>query len=651
MAKKLVTSTLMAAAVLSISAMTASAAPFDASYYAAMNPDVVAALGSQPEALQLHYETFGKQEGRLASKGDLGHSTPDYTPTLYSLFDAAYYAQANPDVVAVFGNDPALLFTHFVTSGINEGRNPSSALDISAITASQKAKNPALSGESSFVCLMNYVAEEVTAGRITPPAAADLKIPENLSAIISSSVQDAVKKGTEASHSASSKQSSGASSSGSHKHSSKSRSQPQQSQTSESSSSSTAQTDKLSRGNYSDGGVAIDGTNDSHRTSASFFTYSLAPGHTIKWDPISFSTASALSFTPDAAPTFVSNEDGSYNLSWYFDVSNLNSCKVGETFEAKVTVYIYDEADKLLQSDTQTIFYNIVKKVHFKASITNPQVEDGLGYVTISAAPENPADAPITFQYEVYDNITEEYLAKGSWDGSPKKIGGFDIIHPVHVEIWIDEGNFSYADVITFEDTPDEDTAVESARPNVIFKDDGSATFKIYLDDTYTGKGITYFYIEESDTDFPHEVSREVTTSDYEYHGESILSLKDFLTPQSGKYYRVVVQTISGNKKSYVGSSVIEFIDTTASTSEEPSSQSQTDAVNDMKEAAVDNETKAQIENPAEDEAKLQADNPSEDAAKLETDNSSEDEAKPQVDNSSEDEAKPQADSEAEAAL
>lgn len=647
MAKKLVTSTLMAAAVLSISAMTASAAPFDASYYAAMNPDVVAALGNQPEALQLHYETFGKQEGRLASKGDLGHSTPDYTPTLYSLFDAAYYAQANPDVVAVFGNDPALLFTHFVTSGINEGRNPSSALDISAITASQKAKNPALSGESSFVCLMNYVAEEITAGRITPPAAADLKIPENLSAIISSSVQDAVKKGTEASHSASRKQSSGASSSGSHKHSSKSSSQSQQSQTSQSSSSSTAQADKLSHGNYSDGGVAIDGTNDSSRTSAVFFTYSLVPGHTIRWDPISFSTASALSFAPDAAPTFSSNEDGSYNLSWHFGVSNLNSCKVGETFEAKVTVYIYDEAGKLLQSDTQTIFYDIVKKVNFKASITNPQVEDGLGYVTISAAPENPADAPITFQYEASDYLTEEEFTRGSWDGSPKKIGGFDISHPVHVEIWIDQGNYSYADNILF----DEDTAVESARPNVIFQDDGSAAFKIYLDDTYTGKGITYFYIEESDTDFPHEVSREVTTYDYEYHGENILYLKDFLTPQNGKCYRVVVQTISGNRKSYIDSSVIDFIETTSSTAEEPSSQNQTDAVNDVKKADFDNETEVQIENPSENEAKLQTDNSSEDEAKLQTDSSSENDTKPQADSSSKDDAKPQADSEAEAAL
>ena len=37
-------------------------------------------------------------------------------------FDAAYYASAYPDVVAVFGNDPAILFTHYVNCGKAEGR-------------------------------------------------------------------------------------------------------------------------------------------------------------------------------------------------------------------------------------------------------------------------------------------------------------------------------------------------------------------------------------------------------------------------------------------------------------------------------------------------------------------------------------------------
>ena len=37
---------------------------FDAAYYAANNPDVVAAVGESPEALYKHYQNYGKKEGR-----------------------------------------------------------------------------------------------------------------------------------------------------------------------------------------------------------------------------------------------------------------------------------------------------------------------------------------------------------------------------------------------------------------------------------------------------------------------------------------------------------------------------------------------------------------------------------------------------------
>ena len=43
---------------------------FDAAYYAANNADVVAALGSSPEALYNHYIAHGKGEGRAAYEGD-----------------------------------------------------------------------------------------------------------------------------------------------------------------------------------------------------------------------------------------------------------------------------------------------------------------------------------------------------------------------------------------------------------------------------------------------------------------------------------------------------------------------------------------------------------------------------------------------------
>ena len=39
-------------------------------------------------------------------------------------FDAAFYAQQNPDVVAVFGNKSDMLYAHYVYFGKAEGRLP-----------------------------------------------------------------------------------------------------------------------------------------------------------------------------------------------------------------------------------------------------------------------------------------------------------------------------------------------------------------------------------------------------------------------------------------------------------------------------------------------------------------------------------------------
>ncbi|WP_026664354.1 L,D-transpeptidase [Butyrivibrio sp. FC2001] len=57
-------------------------------------------------------------------------------------FDANFYAQKYPDVVAVFGNDPAALYNHYVTYGAKEGRSQNQAED----TAKYQAM---LSGESA----------------------------------------------------------------------------------------------------------------------------------------------------------------------------------------------------------------------------------------------------------------------------------------------------------------------------------------------------------------------------------------------------------------------------------------------------------------------------------------------------------------------
>ncbi|CBK73292.1 hypothetical protein CIY_03380 [Butyrivibrio fibrisolvens 16/4] len=79
---------------------------FDAKYYAQAYPDVVAALGNDPAVLLNHYVNNGIYEGRDAS----------------ATFNMSVYALANPDLVTAFGSNYQAFINHYVTSGIKENR-------------------------------------------------------------------------------------------------------------------------------------------------------------------------------------------------------------------------------------------------------------------------------------------------------------------------------------------------------------------------------------------------------------------------------------------------------------------------------------------------------------------------------------------------
>lgn len=79
---------------------------FDAVYYAAAYPDVVAVYGTGEAALYQHYVTFGRAEGRQGSAD----------------FDPVFYAATYPDVVAAYGYNEAALYQHYITVGKREGR-------------------------------------------------------------------------------------------------------------------------------------------------------------------------------------------------------------------------------------------------------------------------------------------------------------------------------------------------------------------------------------------------------------------------------------------------------------------------------------------------------------------------------------------------
>lgn len=131
---------LLCAAIFA-SSMTVGAAPFDAAYYAAQNPDVVAAIGNDAAALEAHYNAFGAAEGRKGNAEDAGaKGSGAETGGISAIFDAEYYAAHNPDVVAAVGTDPMALYMHFVTTGVNEGRFGNATFN----AAAYKAANPDL---------------------------------------------------------------------------------------------------------------------------------------------------------------------------------------------------------------------------------------------------------------------------------------------------------------------------------------------------------------------------------------------------------------------------------------------------------------------------------------------------------------------------
>ena len=64
---------------------------FDAEYYAQIYPDVVAVFGTDANKLYLHYTQYGKAE---------------------------YYIRANADVMDAVGTNPAALYQHYIKYGL-----------------------------------------------------------------------------------------------------------------------------------------------------------------------------------------------------------------------------------------------------------------------------------------------------------------------------------------------------------------------------------------------------------------------------------------------------------------------------------------------------------------------------------------------------
>jgi hypothetical protein len=187
---------------------------FDPEYYAAANPDVVAALGSDPAVLYQHYLLCGQKEGRLPYAPAQGAPQPagnrfaqkrievfsalflngkliengkvteqsagsvrvEYPEGWWSssgsgirvytdesaLFDAAAYAAANPDIAARVGSSKAALWEQYKTEGAFAGRvaagtsyNANAKLEI--IRIAQSITTPSMSTEEKIRAVHDWM--------------------------------------------------------------------------------------------------------------------------------------------------------------------------------------------------------------------------------------------------------------------------------------------------------------------------------------------------------------------------------------------------------------------------------------------------------------------------------------------------------------
>jgi hypothetical protein len=82
---------------------------FDADLYRAKNPDLAAIYGNDDAGLYQHWINCGMAEGRIGSY----------------IFDPGYYKEKYADLDAAFGGDYNAFYNHFLQYGINEGRKAS----------------------------------------------------------------------------------------------------------------------------------------------------------------------------------------------------------------------------------------------------------------------------------------------------------------------------------------------------------------------------------------------------------------------------------------------------------------------------------------------------------------------------------------------
>lgn len=121
---------------------------FDANYYANANPDLKALYGNNEEALYQHFITTGIYEGREASP----------------LFNVVEYKKTYPTLEAVLGNDYSKYYQHYLNNGIAEGKSSCGLFD-AVDYANQNPDLKAAFGYDLKKLYQHYLTQGIDEGR------------------------------------------------------------------------------------------------------------------------------------------------------------------------------------------------------------------------------------------------------------------------------------------------------------------------------------------------------------------------------------------------------------------------------------------------------------------------------------------------------
>ena len=108
-------------------------ANFNVKSYRNQYADLRRAYGTDLKSYYMHYSRYGKNEGREGTgcEGQLCGATTIYNGVDYaSVYDFYFYTAYNPDVLRAYGYDEDKVLAHFVSYGMDEGRQAKSNYNV-----------------------------------------------------------------------------------------------------------------------------------------------------------------------------------------------------------------------------------------------------------------------------------------------------------------------------------------------------------------------------------------------------------------------------------------------------------------------------------------------------------------------------------------